>query len=142
LLAGGKPDDVALLAYTSGTTGAQKAAMLSHRNLLAEAAGVTKRTLYYHFASKDDLIAAYLEERDLPTLGRYQGVIPEGGAPAARPIRRIFEQRRKNAEHPRWLSTKRKCSRVQMMSGYRAIVLQKSAQTTLRATIESARPGY
>jgi len=24
---------------------------------------VTKRTLYYHFASKDDLIAAYLEER-------------------------------------------------------------------------------
>jgi long-chain acyl-CoA synthetase len=42
LLAGGKPDDVALLAYTSGTTGAPKAAMLSHRNLLAEAAGVTE----------------------------------------------------------------------------------------------------
>lgn len=41
LLASGKPDDVALLAYTSGTTGAPKAAMLSHANLLAEAAGVT-----------------------------------------------------------------------------------------------------
>jgi len=42
LLARGAPDDVALLAYTSGTTGTPKAAMLTHRNLLAEAAGVTE----------------------------------------------------------------------------------------------------
>src|SRR5262249_53175223 len=41
LLDAGAPDDVALLAYTSGTTGASKAAMLSHRNLLAMAAGGT-----------------------------------------------------------------------------------------------------
>jgi AcrR family transcriptional regulator len=31
---------------------------------VAEGAGVTKMTLYSHFASKDDLIVAYLEERD------------------------------------------------------------------------------
>lgn len=31
---------------------------------VAERAGVTKVTLYSHFASKDDLVAAYLEERD------------------------------------------------------------------------------
>lgn len=31
---------------------------------VAEEAGVTKMTLYAHFASKDGLIAAYLEERD------------------------------------------------------------------------------
>ncbi len=36
------PGDVALLAYTSGTTGVSKAAMISHRNLLAMAAGVTE----------------------------------------------------------------------------------------------------
>ncbi len=42
LLARGTPDDVALLAYTSGTTGAPKAAMISHRNLLAMATGVTQ----------------------------------------------------------------------------------------------------
>src|SRR5262249_11508319 len=41
LLAGGRAGDVALLAYTSGTTGASKAAMISHRNLLAMAEGVT-----------------------------------------------------------------------------------------------------
>ena len=42
LLERGSPTDVALLGYTSGTTGAAKAAMLSHRNLLAMAAGVTE----------------------------------------------------------------------------------------------------
>jgi long-chain acyl-CoA synthetase len=42
LVARGGPADVALLAYTSGTTGAPKAAMLSHRNLLAMAEGVTQ----------------------------------------------------------------------------------------------------
>jgi long-chain acyl-CoA synthetase len=40
LIAKGHPSDVALLAYTSGTTGVPKAAMISHRNLLAMAAGV------------------------------------------------------------------------------------------------------
>ena len=31
---------------------------------IAERAGVTKMTLYAHFASKDELVAAYLSERD------------------------------------------------------------------------------
>jgi AcrR family transcriptional regulator len=69
---------------------------------IAEAAVVTKRTLYYHFASKDDLIAAYLEERDLPTLGSYQSLIPEAGEPAEQRVRQIFEQLSKNAMSPRW----------------------------------------
>jgi len=42
LLAQGNPGDVAVLAYTSGTTGVSKAAMLSHRNLLAMAASATQ----------------------------------------------------------------------------------------------------
>lgn len=42
LLEQGQPHDVALLAYTSGTTGVSKAAMLSHRNLLSMAASVTQ----------------------------------------------------------------------------------------------------
>ncbi len=35
---------------------------------LAEAAGVTKKTLYYHFRSKDELTEAYLLARDQPNL--------------------------------------------------------------------------
>jgi long-chain acyl-CoA synthetase len=42
LLERGTPDDVALFAYTSGTTGPPKAAMISHGNLLAMADGVTR----------------------------------------------------------------------------------------------------
>jgi long-chain acyl-CoA synthetase len=42
LIAKGEPSDVALLAYTSGTTGVPKAAMISHRNLLAMAVGATQ----------------------------------------------------------------------------------------------------
>ena len=42
LLARGTPDDIALLAYTSGTTGAPKAAMISHGNLMAMATGVSQ----------------------------------------------------------------------------------------------------
>lgn len=37
---------------------------------IAAKAGVTKKTLYYHFRSKDDVIAAYLAARDRPTLER------------------------------------------------------------------------
>jgi AcrR family transcriptional regulator len=46
---------------------------------VAEAARVTKRTLYYHFASKDALVAAYLTARDAVTIETLRAV-PEGRA--------------------------------------------------------------
>ena len=39
---------------------------------MAEKAGLTKRTLYYHFRSKDDLVAAYLAARDQPNLALFK----------------------------------------------------------------------
>ena len=39
---------------------------------IAEKAGVTKKTFYYHFKSKDELIGCYLEARDRPTVDRFK----------------------------------------------------------------------
>jgi AcrR family transcriptional regulator len=69
---------------------------------VAEKAGVTKRTLYYHFDSKDDLITAYLEGRDQPNLALFQRwyAEAEGGVDAR--IKAIFERLAKSARHPKW----------------------------------------
>ena len=53
------------LFYSNGIRGVSVDAV-------AEKAGVTKRTLYYHFRSKDDLVAAYLAARDQPNLALFK----------------------------------------------------------------------
>jgi AcrR family transcriptional regulator len=69
---------------------------------VAEKAGVTKRTLYYHFRSKDDLIAAYLAARDQPNLALFkQWFDAAKGGPAAK-VRSIFDNLARSARHPKW----------------------------------------
>jgi AcrR family transcriptional regulator len=69
---------------------------------VAEKAGVTKRTLYYHFDSKDDLITAYLEGRDQPNLALFQKWYSEAEGGIAERVRVIFVQLAKAARHPKW----------------------------------------
>ena len=54
---------------------------------IAEKAGVTKKTFYYHFKSKDDLIGCYLNARDRPTVDRFKEWAGSDGSVADRMTR-------------------------------------------------------
>jgi len=69
---------------------------------VAEKAGVTKRTLYYHFRSKDDLISGYLYGRDQPNLALFQRWFDETEGGVAEKVRGIFVNLAASARHPKW----------------------------------------
>jgi len=69
---------------------------------VAAKAGLTKKTLYYHFRSKDDLVAAYLAARDQPNLALFKQWFD--GAEGALPdkIAAIFDNLARSVRHPKW----------------------------------------
>jgi AcrR family transcriptional regulator len=69
---------------------------------IAERAGVTKKTLYYHFASKDDLIAAYLTQRDPPNLAAFDRWLKASEGPLPDRIAAVFAGIETAARHPKW----------------------------------------
>jgi len=69
---------------------------------VAEEAGITKRSLYYHFKSKDDLIEAYLAYRDQPNLDAFRRWFEEKDGSTAEKIEAIFQGLLTAASHPKW----------------------------------------
>jgi len=69
---------------------------------IAEKAGVTKKTLYYHFRSKDELIAAYLESRDQPTLDLYARWFDETPGSATDKVRGLFAEFARATDTVKW----------------------------------------
>jgi len=69
---------------------------------IAARAGVTKKTLYYHFTSKDDLIAAYLEQRDPPNLAAFARWLKASRGPLPDRIAGVFLGIEAAARHPNW----------------------------------------
>jgi AcrR family transcriptional regulator len=69
---------------------------------IADKAGVTKRTLYYHFESKDQLIAGYLQSRDQPNLALFAKWFDEAYGSVADKTAAIFYRVAENARHPKW----------------------------------------
>jgi AcrR family transcriptional regulator len=69
---------------------------------IAARAGVTKRTIYYHFPSKDELIAAYLAARDEPTFSRQAGWLDETKGDLPEQVLGLFENLARAMNTPRW----------------------------------------
>ena len=69
---------------------------------VAEKAGVTKKTLYYHFASKDELVAETIAARDQPTLELYMRWFAETDGTVADKVRGLFTKLGKSVDTPRW----------------------------------------
>lgn len=72
---------------------------------IAERAGVTKRTIYYHFASKDDVIAAVMEVQHTYLLRQYQGWVNPSSCTATEIVADVFARLRIWADAPDWLGS-------------------------------------
>lgn len=69
---------------------------------IAAAADVTKRTLYYHFASKDDLLAAVLEEQRPLALEKARAVNFVRQSDPAAALDTLWEELRRWFASPNW----------------------------------------
>lgn len=114
---------------------------------VAEKAGITKRTLYYHFDSKDDLIAAYLEERDQPNLALFKRWFSETEGDTADKVRGIFFNLAIAARHPRWKGCGflRTAAELANMPGHPAMKIgaahKRRVEDWLNSTFEAAELG-
>jgi AcrR family transcriptional regulator len=69
---------------------------------VAERAGVTKKTIYYHFSSKDELIAEYLALRDQPNLKAFAKWLGDADGALPDRIAVFFERLAEACSHPKW----------------------------------------
>jgi len=69
---------------------------------IAEAAGITKRTLYYHFDSKDALLAAVLDAQHELVLSRIQRWAKRAHGDPAKAVEILFAEFKAWAKRPGW----------------------------------------
>jgi AcrR family transcriptional regulator len=110
---------------------------------VAKQAGITKKTLYYHFRSKDDLVTAYLAMRDQPNLELFNKWFAAADGGLAAKVQAIFTNLAKSAGHPKWKGCGflRTSAELANMPGHPAIKLgaahKKKFEEWLRATFEA-----
>jgi len=105
---------------------------------VAKRAGITKRTLYYHFRSKDDLIAAYLQERDEPTLKYIVGWMDTTEGSLADKVRAVFDNIAKLGRNPKWRGCGflRTAAELAAMPGHPAVKAASAHKKKVEAEFE------
>jgi AcrR family transcriptional regulator len=107
---------------------------------VAGKAGLTKKTLYYHFRSKDDLVAAYLAARDQPNLLLFKRWFDEANGALPDKVAAIFTRLARSARHPKWRGCGflRTTAELANLPGHPAIQIgaahKKKFETWLRQT--------
>lgn len=113
---------------------------------VAERAGLTKRTLYYHFDSKDELVAAYLTERDQPNLDRFRKWFDRADGDFADRIQSVFQQLARAAKNRRWngCGFLRTAAELANMPGHPAVAAARTHKKRVEDwfTEECARAGH
>lgn len=92
---------------------------------IAEKACITKKTIYYHFKSKDELVAGYLDARDQPNLALFAQWFAESQGDVAQKTASIFLRLAENAQHPKWKGCGflRTAAELANMPGHPAVVI-------------------
>ena len=72
---------------------------------IADRAGFTKRTVYYHFNSKDDIIAAVLDVQHNHLMAQYQTWLGPSSDTPSQIVSDIFTRLGKWASDPNWLGS-------------------------------------
>jgi AcrR family transcriptional regulator len=106
---------------------------------IAEKAGVTKRTLYYHFRSKDSLIAEYLTSRDQPNLLLFEKWFDEAQGSVADKTYAMFDRIAANARHPKWKGCgfQRTVAELASMPGHPAIAIGSAHKKKFESWLSS-----
>jgi AcrR family transcriptional regulator len=72
---------------------------------IAGRAGVTKRTVYYHFESKDQIAGAMMEVQHLHLMAQYRSWLGPSAVTAPDIVRSLFSRLKTWAEGPDWLGS-------------------------------------
>ncbi|MDX8449040.1 TetR/AcrR family transcriptional regulator [Mesorhizobium captivum] len=106
---------------------------------IADAAGVTKRTLYYHFDSKDALLTAVLASQHERTFADFQNYGIDLSGDAAELIDKLFEGLVKWSSKPRWAGSgfTRRAIELADLSGHPARSIARQHKALMERHLET-----
>ena len=113
------------------------------RGVSVDAVAAKAGTLYYHFKSKDDLVAACLKARDQPNLALFTRWFSETEGATATKVQGLFNNLARSARHPKWKGCGflRTSAELANMPGHPAMKVgaahKKKVEDWLRITLEA-----